>query len=205
MKKILLGAVAAIGLFAAGAGSASAAQITGNLNLYGDFQGTANGTSTQDLSTANGIDFLPLGGGSGNLFTGVGNGDLAAFAGVLGGSIKDFTFSPFSAITSFYTVTNGGSTLTFDLSSLVVTLQNSNFLNMMGTGTLSIAGFDPTPGTWNFSGQSSNGTSATATFSWSAGSAATTVPEPAALWLLGLGLLATGVARARKNKAVLPA
>lgn len=199
MKRLFLGAVAAFTLLAA---SAQAAQISGNINLVGDFQPTVNGSATQNMSLANGIDFLPLGGGMGSFQTLSGNGDLSAYANLTGGSIQDFTFSPFSPVGSFYTISNGGGgTLSFDLSSIHIDTQNTNFINLSGAGTVHATGFDNTPGTFFFSGQSSNGTSNTATFSWSAGTAASPVPEPATLSLLGLGLLAGGVVRRRAKTA----
>jgi len=204
MKRILMGAAAAVALLAASANFASAAPIIGNINFFGEFQPTINGTATQNMALANGIDFLPIGGGSGSLQTLSANGDLAAFANLSGGSIADFSFDPFSAIANFYTISNGGGgTLSFSLTGLSALLQNESFLNLKGTGTISATGYDPTPGTFNFTGQSSDGASQTATFSWSAGSAAKpdAVPEPATLSLMGLGLLAAGMFRRRQKKA----
>jgi hypothetical protein len=198
MKNLRVALGAAFVLAAASFSSASAAPITGNLNMFGDFQPMIGLSSTQDLSLATAVDFLPGGGGTGTFITGTGTGALAAFASSLGGVIKDFTFSPFASVNGFYTITVGGSTLSFDLSALSIANQNTTFLTMSGFGTLHLTGFDDTPGNWNFSGQSSNGNAPQATFSWSAGSSATSVPEPMTLSLLGLGLLALAYGKRQK-------
>jgi hypothetical protein len=205
MKHFLTGTVAAI-CFAAGISSAIAAPITGSINLYGDFQPMIGGSNTQDLSLANKIDFVPLGGTTGTFSTGTGTGNLALFANQNDtGIIKDFTFNPFSSMNSFYTITVGASTLTFDLTGLSIVNQNTTFLTLSGTGLLHETGFDNTAGNWNFSGQSSNSNTAQATFSWSAGSEAsppTGVPEPASMALTGLGMLGVGFLRRRKTAQV---
>jgi hypothetical protein len=202
MKRLFLSAVAAFTLFAA---SAQAAEITGNLNLVGDFQPTVNGSATQNMALANGIDFLPLGGGMGAFQTLSGNGDLSAYANLTGGSIMDFTFAPFAPVGGFYSISNGGGdTLSFDLNSISSISQDTDFISISGNGTIHASGYDDTNGTFHFSGQSSNGTDPSAIFSWSAGSAAqpgSPVPEPATLSLLGLGLLAGGIIRRRVKNA----
>jgi hypothetical protein len=198
MLRLLSALVGAIALVAT-AYPAAAAPITGNLNMYGDFKPLKpDGSSTNDLSLAAKIDFLPAGGGTGTFITGSANGDMSPFAYMFGGIIKDFTFSPFSSIGAFYTITSGGATLSFDLTSLAIALQDSDFLSLSGTGTIHLTGFDDTAGVWNFSGQRS-GANANATFSWSAGSSATNLPEPATLLLTGMGLCAVGFVRRRRT------
>ena len=57
-------------------------------------------------------------------------------------------------------------------------------ISVVGVGTLTITGFDPTPGTWSFTGGFA-GTSQNLSFSASP----TPVPEPSTLAMLALGLL----------------
>jgi hypothetical protein len=205
MKTQLAGVVGALAMLTIA--SASAAPITGSINMYGDFQPKIGAANTQNMALANAIDFLlPSGGGTGTFDTGSGTGTLATFAFSSGGVIKDFSFDPFAPVNTFYTITVGGSTLSFDLTGLTINSQNSNFLTLSGTGTLHLDGYDDTAGNWNFSGQSSAGASPRATFSWSAGSSAIAqppvgVPEPGSLSLLGLGVLLAGLAGRKRAKA----
>jgi hypothetical protein len=200
MFRFISALVGVAALAAASALPAAAAPITGNLSMYGDFKPLkSDGTVTGDLRQAAKIDFKPYGAG-GSFQTGDADGDLASFADMSGGTIKDFTFSPFSPQSTFYVITSGGETLSFDLTGLSIDVQTIRYLDMSGTGTLHLTGFDDTPGTWNFTGQSSRSDgSLAATFSWSAGSSAEEVPEPATLLLTSVGLFAVGFVRRRRT------
>jgi hypothetical protein len=69
-------------------------------------------------------------------------------------------------------------------------------ISVLGTGTLTITGFDPTPGTWGFAA----GRADMLTFT-STATPQTVVPEPGSMFLLGTGLLGLSAAARRRFRA----
>ena len=76
---------------------------------------------------------------------------------------------------------------------MTVDLQNPSQLILAGTGTVSGTGFDNTPATWSWSGDTSGG----GLFTWS--STVTAVPEPA-LPIVGLASLGMAMIYRRRGR-----
>ena len=113
------------------------------------------------------------------------DGDFSSFVNV-GDSVtmaQPWIFTPSTPTPGLWSV--GG--FTFDLDGSTVVLQNSDFLVISGSGTVSGNGFDPTPMTWNFTSQSPD---ANGVFSFSASGNAGGVPDGGTtVALLGFALI----------------
>jgi PEP-CTERM motif len=168
------------------AAQAHAGLIQGALSITGGLR-----PNTTNLSDATYLDFSPSGGGGGFFRAADCSGDFAAaltcdalFGDV--GTIVDLSISPFVPVAGFWQI----GPFSFDLQSLVsVDRSMQNALTVSGSGLISAAGFDPTPGSWLLTANQ-----AQTTFSYSA-SSATEVPEPGPLALLGLGIFGLGMSR----------
>ncbi len=179
--KMLL-AIAAVCTF--GFASAEAVPITGLLNI--------SGTATFDkalrhATEVTSFDNVTAGGGNTGSFATISAGTPVMMA-------SPYIFNPSTSTAALWSV--GG--FTFDLQTSTVTLQNSHFLTITGTGTIfGPPGFDPTPGVWAFSSQNASGRPHT-TFTFSANTEAVGVPDGGmTMTLLGAGLLGLAVFRAK--------
>lgn len=186
--KLLATLAAVIVACAAFTPRAQAVLINGGISLGGGF--TVN-TGNINTSTAFTSFF--------NVFAVNVSGDYSAVP--TGGSspvmtMSTFAFNPFAGpIAPLWTFTSGGLTYSFDLGSASIVTQGHNALVLVGSGTLNMTGFDPTPGDWVFT---ANQGGHTFSFSSSNGS----VPEGgSALILLGLSLVAVEALRRKLASA----
>jgi hypothetical protein len=199
--KTALMAVAGVGLLA---GSALAAPIVGGLSMAGTWTPVdSRGIATTILS-ATGINF-------GGYVEEVGDdsfqvtsktGSFKSLPPTSLGNIYNFQFDlpqSFSEIGTLWTVGDYSFEMTF-LSFTKDSDEGNNDIHIYGKGRISAAGFDKTPGVWNFTGQGAND----ANFSWSASVASVSpapVPEPATTMLFALGAVGfAGIARRRVSK-----
>jgi len=176
--------------------TAGAAAVTGNILFGGD--GTPVGSS--NWFDATGVNFI-------NPWLVVGRtGDYMPVPFGAEATFTDFSWGAASGAVSIplaqniWTITKDG--ITYELNVGEITdIDRGDAVNdniaLVGTGTLTITGFDPTPGTWSYtSGFTSEGVP---NLSFSAGTGETRIPEPSALILLGTGLAALGFCQRRKR------
>lgn len=189
MKKLFIVCSLIAALTGVMAFNAVADQINGALSISG-----TSVTDNIDLSLATAF----------NAFSNVvvsGTGGEGDYAPVLAGqpvTYTPFTFSPAltpNPLVPLWAFSIGSTTYSFDATGLTISDRTPNTIAMHGTGIAYITGFDPTPGNWYLSANRGLQTA-----SFSASSSASAVPEPATMFLLGMGLVGIGTISRRKSK-----
>ena len=116
------------------------------------------GGALPDFTGATIIDFAPV---SPNGFITGSSGDFAAsgFSLGTGATFFDLDFgTPILPLIPLWTSTEGGGNVaSFDLLSVNIDSQSANTLDLSGTGTLHLTGFDDTAASWTLSGDITNG------------------------------------------------
>lgn len=183
-----------VGLTFLVSGAANAAFINGSVEIVGAFVPVDDGSSQVGLDVATGIDFTNDAG-----IVVASAGDLSTLTFGTAAIMSDFQFLPSlspSPITLWLATDSNSDPFSFELEAVTVNSQSATNLSLSGTGTIfgAPAGFDATPGTWELTANTADGST---TFSWSS-STVGVVPVPAAVWLFGSGLLGlVGIARRR--------
>ena len=211
LHKLLVITAVAVGM-AFTAPSANAAMLSGGLSISSvDSNGPdggdpilpvdSSGTELPDFTGATGLDFTDTGdltpGTAGTYEVDSTAGDFTVLDSTTG-TIEDFSFLlagdsanyPYPPVIAFQIGTSG---FQFDLETIQEDFNSGSSIVLSGTGTFHLDGFDPTPGVFEFSSQTTG-----TTFSFSASESATPVPEPGSMLLLGTGLLLLGTSVRRR-------
>jgi len=174
--------------------------ITGSLSFTGgaDVSGGTNGLSTATaytgfFDTASITKPVVLGGSQTGSFASVPTGTQVTF--------YPFTFLPFTAPQTLWSFTVGADTYSFTATSLVNVTPLPSYLNLRGTGIVSITGFANTTATWSYT---DTGMGAGPGFNF--GASITATPEPSTASLMAvLGLVGVAVRIAARRKPCLEA
>ena len=186
-----------VGMFAVTIASltAQAAIFTGQINFVG------GATIDQPIGSATTFESFFGPSGSGGPVVQAGGGlPSGAYAGVPGGTAATFS-APFDFASptlpfGLWTFTFGSTTYSFQVNTVTVDQQIAGvFINVGGTGTGTITGYDPTPEGWTITGTSVSPGGLTITI----GNSVIAVPEPSTVALIALGVSALGVALRRKS------
>jgi hypothetical protein len=204
-------ATVALGLLLLSSVGASAEflSVGSSIGWTGNYRPEDGAGNAVSLGTATHIDFFPNGTG-GTAQTSIfvpPSGDLATIPLGTIGTIKDLALvnSPVADFVSFSFTDSSSVTHTFslDLNSVMIEAQSDAGLVLYGSATLKyVPGYDPTPGSYSLSFNTTNGFTDGRFFEFTFSSNAAAIPEPATLGLFGTALLGLGLlGRGRRRVA----
>lgn len=188
MKVLKSFRIMAVGALVCGLGTVAQAipvQINGAISFQGGF--SLNGSDFLGASMFSGFNHVTV-------LTGSTSGN---YSGTDGTSVtfKPFTFSPpDTSVSPLWSFMVGGTSYTFDATSVSVPFKTATLLSIEGAGLAHIDGFTDTPGTWNITANQLGG----ATFSFSSSTFVVGKPVPdggTTLIMLGGGLLVLALIR----------
>jgi len=182
----------------------SGSNAVGATYINGDIQFNGGATlDTGNLATATAFTAIFGPGGPLTQPQVLGGGSqTGAYAGVPDNtpvSFSTFSFASSSSVTPLWSFSVGGTSYSFDATSVTVAHQDSYFLDITGTGTASITGYLDTSGVWEVTDSGAGGTPVF-TFGAATDLSGNPAPEPSTTALLLVFLPVAWVAfRARRN------
>jgi len=166
--------------------SGQAQPITGSISFTGgaDLNGSLAAATayTGFFDTVSIPSPVVLGGSQTGSFATVSTGTQVTF--------YPFSFAPFSAPQTLWSFMAGGNTYTFTAISLLNVTPLPSYLNLQGTGTISITGFSTTAATWSYT---DTGSGSGPGFNF--GASITATPEPSTTSLIAVLALVGGAFR----------
>ena len=198
--RFLLGLLACL-LFVGGTDAVRAQYIIGDIQFYfratmdtGDF---TTATAFTSIFGVNGPSTVPQLVGAGEQ-----TGDFAAVPAGTPVVFQTFSFAPSSSVIPLWSFTAGSTIYSFEANSVTVAYHSAIFLDIAGTGTMSITGFMDADCTWDLAG--ANDGTGQPSFVFDLVPGAVPVPEPstAALLLVFLPVawMAVGARRKAQNQ-----
>lgn len=194
MRKALAALIGAAMMMVAS--TALASQLSGYIDFTGQQLLTKTGPGQTTIDTAQSISFTNPASVS------VATGDFSSILSGTAVTLTNFTFDPVlvpNPVDPLWTLTFGGKTYSFDLTSLDVS-RTTKTLDLYGTGILHATGYEDTVGVWDLSTQSATG-AVKGKLSFSSDTETEPVPEPGTMMLLGAGFLGLAIYGKRRKNA----